>query len=130
MREVTFGPDASADLKVTPIETFMGKSIDPISYSGSAKQYDTKEEAIAAGEWPDSADAFVLKGVNARLLASAKSAAYQAATKSLKDAYEKSPEKARKDFIESALKSPKFANIADVNARNQAVSDFADSMGF
>lgn len=124
-KTVTFGPDKTFDLQVSAIDTFMGEKLaNPIVYNGEATQYLSKDEAIAAGEWPDNLDVFTLKSVNSRMLASAKSAAYQGATKAEKAKYDTSPAKARKDFIDSVLKSPQING--DVNKANA----LADSMGF
>lgn len=94
----------------------------PIAYSGTVEQYENVAEAKAGEDWLNDND--ILRVVNAKKLAAAKSAEYQKATKSLKEAYDKSPAKARKDFIDSALKSPQVSgDIAKAEA-------MADQFGF
>jgi hypothetical protein len=113
-------------LKVTDED---GKAINlPITFNGSADQYENLTEARASEDWPG--DSEILKFVNSRKLAAAKSSVYQSVTKAVKAAYDKSPAKARKDFVDSALNSPKFKGIADATERMAQVNAFANSMGF
>src|SRR5689334_6977650 len=79
-----------------------GKSV--IYYSPEYDEFETPAEVKEAGEWPNDKD--ILDMVNARAKTSAVAKAYQDAVKSLKAEYENSPEKARADFIKSAMQAP------------------------
>ncbi len=104
------------------VSEYQGQPVSPaIQYSGNADSYETKDEAVTAGMWPDNADSFVLKAINTKSLTAAKQAEYQKVTKDLKDAYEKSPAKQRKDFIEAFLKAP--------GATQEKAEAVADSIG-
>ncbi len=84
------------------VEEYQGKKLDtPISYSGKAAVYTNVNAAKASEDWPN--DGGVLKMVNNRLLTAEKASAYQGATKSLKEAYEKSDDFKRNGLVKAAM---------------------------
>lgn len=84
------------------VEEYQGKKLPAaIPFSGVADNYENIGELKTSEDWPNDSD--ILKFVNRGKVTSAKAAAYQAATKELKTAYEASDEYKRKNFIESAV---------------------------
>jgi len=84
------------------VEEYQGKKLDsPIEYSGKAAVYTNVAAAKASEDWPN--ESGILKVVNNKLLTAEKASAYQAATKSLKEAYEKSDDFKRAGLIKAAM---------------------------
>ena len=89
------------------VEEYQKTKLDkPIEYSGETDNYENISELKSSEDWPNDSD--ILKFVNGRKLTSAKAAAYQTATKALKEKYEASPEYQRKNLIDAmlAMKKP------------------------
>lgn len=84
------------------VAEYQGQPVTPaITYSGSAEVFENLAEAKNSDSWPNDSD--ILKFVNNKVLTAAKASKYQEVTKDLKAAWEASPAKLRKDFIESAI---------------------------
>lgn len=83
------------------IDSYQGKKLDKaIEFSGECSNYETVDEAKQAGVWPN--EKAVLDTINDGLVTSAKAKEYQANTKDLKAAYEKSDEYKVANFRKSA----------------------------
>ncbi len=84
------------------IDSYQGKKLDtPINYDGAVDQFESKAEAEAATKWPG--DSEILDMLNTKVFNAAKAKVYQEKTKSLKEAYEASPEFKKNQFIKAAL---------------------------
>lgn len=84
------------------VEEYQGKKLEtPIEYTFEYETFENLAEAKGSEDWPG--DSEILKFVNQRKFTSEKAKAYQAATKSLKDAYEKSDDFKRKNLIAAAV---------------------------
>lgn len=91
-----------------------------VKYTPEYDVYETAAELKEQGKWPN--DSTILDFVNNRAKTSAVAEAYQTAIKPFKAEYDESPEKARADFIKSALNAPGMT-LEKANA-------IADSVGF
>ena len=88
----------------TQVSEFQGEKLEtPVPYSWDCDQYENLTEAQGSEDWPG--DNEILKMVNRSKLTAAKQAAYQKATKKLREDYEKTPEARRKAFIAIAVQS-------------------------
>ena len=105
------------------VEEYQSKKLaTPLTFTYDADLYSSIEEAKAAGDWPNEGN--ILKSINKARTTSAKAAAYQLATKPLKEAYEASDDFKRKNFIDSFLAmQPKGSNEAENLARANAMAD-------
>jgi hypothetical protein len=104
-----------------PISAF-GQS-EPLYYTPEYNEFTTIDEVRAAGEWPNEKD--ILDSVNAKRKTAAVAKAYQEVVKPVKERWDRSKAKARKDFIESARLAPAFKGKSDAE-----LAAFADSMGY
>lgn len=110
------------------VEEYQGtKLATPIVFTFDADLYASIDEAKSNGDWPNEGN--ILKSLNKARITSAKAAAYQLATKPLKEAYEKSPAFLRKNFIDSfeamPHKNPDGSVVSDTEwtARANALAD-------
>lgn len=101
------------------IKDFMGKSIEPIQYSGEADQYDSVQEAQASEDWPSPNE--TLKIVNQKKLAAEKASKYQAATKDLRKAYENSDEYKHANLIKALSLMLPNKSAAELEALAQSM---------
>ena len=84
------------------VEEYQGqKQTPPISYEFTYDVFENLAEAKQSEDWPG--DSEILKFVNQRRFTSQKAQAYQKATKSLKEAYEKSNDYKFKTFVSAAV---------------------------
>lgn len=84
------------------VEEYQGKKLEKaISFDGAVEVPETITEAKERGFWPSESE--MLKAVQSKLVASAKSSEYQKATKALKEAYEASDDFKRNNLIKAAI---------------------------
>lgn len=91
-----------------------------VTYTPEYDEFDSAAEVKESGNWPN--DAAILDMVNNKNKTAGVAKAYQAAIAPLKAEYDESPEKARADFIKSAMNAPGMT-IEKANA-------IANSVGF
>lgn len=84
------------------VEEYQGKTLEsPIPYSFEFDVFDNVAEAQQSESWPSASE--ILKFVNGKAKTAAKAAAYQTATKALKEQYEATPEFKRANIIKAAV---------------------------
>lgn len=102
------------------VREYQGQPVSPaIVYSAEFEAFENVAELRNAGAFPN--DKEILDTVNNKLRTAAIASAYQKATADLKKAYENSPAKARKDFVETAMRAP---------MDREAAEKLADTLGF
>lgn len=85
------------------VEEYQGRKLDKaIPYNGTVKVPETVTEAKESGLWPNDSD-ILTRFVKGRLVTSAKAAAYQAATKALKEEYENSADFKKAQLVKAAM---------------------------
>lgn len=99
------------------VEEFQGeKQNPPIEYTYTFSKYDSLTEAKASEDWPSENE--ILKWVNQTAERTAKASEYQKATKSLREAYEKSDAFTYKEMVKLLLLRGKTQAEAEAIAKN------------
>ena len=102
------------------VQEFDGKALDtPIQYSFTYNVYENLADAKSSEDWPS--DNEVLKWINQNAERSAKSTAYQAATKTLRDAKLASPEYKLEQLIKQAMAMGLARDAAEAFARSTPI---------
>lgn len=90
------------ETEVGQVKEYQGSKLDsPIDYSFDVELFENIEELKNSEEWPSNSE--ILKMVNTKRKTAAKAAAYQTATKALKEAYENSSEFKRAQLVKAAV---------------------------
>ena len=86
----------------------------PKSYTFDPDQFENIDEAKTAGAWPNEGQ--ILAGINKTKSNSAKSQAYQNATKDLREAYEQTDDYKRKTLVAALVQAGKSQADAEAFA--------------